>query len=258
MRKKRSPLKQSPLRVPGQSSDEAIERLISDGETKYIVFAVGFFTLAVLEWYRFITKAPYAPVLTTIVAAIVVGFCLLRIRTIRRQIGDHRLGRDGERAVAEILDDFRSRGYGVLHDIAGDGFNVDHVVISPHGIFAIETKTPRKAKGDHVHVEEGQLFVGAASWGKRPIRQAIAAGRWISELLEASTGKELPIRSVLVFPDWFVEPVPTDLKKQLWVLNPKALQAWIDGEPKSIPDADVHLATYHLSMYVRVKLQESA
>ena len=257
MSKKTSPLKQSPLRVPGQSSDEAIERLIEDEETKYTVVAVVFFTLAGLEWYRFIAKAPYAPVLWSIVAAIVVGYCILRIRTIRRQINDHRLGREGERAVAEILDGFKLKGYGVLHDIAGNGFNLDHVVISPHGIFAIETKTPRKAKGAQIHVKEGQLFVGAASWGKRPITQAIATGKWLSGLLEASTGKKLPIRSVLVFPDWFVEPIPTALKQQLWILNPKALASWIDGEHKRISDNDVHLATYHLSRYIRVKSNET-
>jgi hypothetical protein len=168
------------------------------------------------------------------------------------------LGREGERAVAEILDSFRLKGYGVLHDIAGDNFNIDHVVISPQGIFVIETKTARKVKGEHVGVEKGQLFIGSTTWGEGPIIQSIAAGKWLGQLLKSSTGKDFPIRSVLVFPDWFVEPIPSDLKKKLWILNPKALPSWIDGEPIRIQDEDVHLVTYHLSRYVRVMSEKSA
>jgi len=258
MSDKKSPLKQSPLRVPGQSSDEAIEQLISDEETKYVIYGAGFFVIAVLEWYRYIFKAPYAPVLTSVVAAIVVGYCILRIRSIRREIRDHTLGREGERAVAEILDVLRLKGYGILHDITGDNFNVDHVVISPQGIFVIETKTARKVKGEHIRVDHGQLYVGNNSWGEKPINQAIAVGEWIEELLKLSTGKDLPVRSVLVFPDWFVEPIPSDVKERLWVLNPKALLSWIENAPQRIPEDDVHLATYHLSRYVRVMSMESA
>jgi hypothetical protein len=258
MRDKKSPLKQTPLRVPGQSSDEAIERLISDEETKYVVYCVGFFTIAMLEWYRYIFNAPYSPVLTSIVAAIVIGYGILRIRSIRRDIRDHILGREGERAVAEILDVLRLRGYGVLHDIVGDDFNIDHVIISPQGIFVIETKTARKVKGEKVRVDHGELYIGNNSWGEKPIKQSIAVGEWIEELLKSSTGKNFPVRSVLVFPDWFVEPIPNDLKEHLWILNPKALQSWIELEPKRIPEDDVHLATYHLSRYIRVRSLKSA
>ena len=258
MAKRRSPLKQSPLRVPGQFADEAIERLIADEETKYIVFALTFFSLAGLEWYRYFTRAPYAPVLTTVAAVIVIGFSLVKIRAIQGQIRDFRLGRDGERAVAEILDDLKPLGCGVLHDIAGEGFNVDHVVVSTHGIFAIETKTPRKAKGDRIRVEEGRIMVGPASWGDRPINQVIAAGHWVGELLKASTGREMPVRPVLVFPDWSVDPVSIDVKRKVWVLNPKALPSWIENEPNRLPEEDVHLATFHLSRYIRVKTAETA
>jgi len=49
-------------------------------------------------------------------------------------------GRDGEREVAEILDELKSLGCQVVHDIQGQDCNVDHVVICSRGIFVIETK----------------------------------------------------------------------------------------------------------------------
>ena len=42
------------------------------------------------------------------------------------------LGRDGERAVGQFLEQqLLSEGARVIHDIPADGFNLDHVVISP-------------------------------------------------------------------------------------------------------------------------------
>ena len=33
------------------------------------------------------------------------------------------------------------KGYQVFRDLIGDGFNVDHVVIGPAGVFAVETRS---------------------------------------------------------------------------------------------------------------------
>ena len=52
--------------------------------------------------------------------------------------------KEGERIVAEYLDALRDEDCYVTHDLTGDKFNVDHVVIGPHGIFTVETKTISK------------------------------------------------------------------------------------------------------------------
>jgi hypothetical protein len=38
-------------------------------------------------------------------------------------------GREGEKAVGQYLERLRARGYQVLHDIPGENFNIDHVLI---------------------------------------------------------------------------------------------------------------------------------
>ena len=38
--------------------------------------------------------------------------------------------------------------------------------------------------------------------------QAQADAKWLREKLRASTEKEFPIRAVVLFPSWFVEPIP--------------------------------------------------
>jgi hypothetical protein len=46
--------------------------------------------------------------------------------------------------VGQFLERLRDDGARVFHDVPGEGFNLDHVVISPHGLCAIETKTYSK------------------------------------------------------------------------------------------------------------------
>jgi hypothetical protein len=43
----------------------------------------------------------------------------------------------------------------------------------------------------------------------------------------------------------------TQSKRRLWVLNPRALPAFLDNEPKRLADDDVKLASFHLSRFIR-------
>jgi hypothetical protein len=164
-----------------------------------------------------------------------------------------KLGRDGEKEVGQYLDMLREKGYRVFHDLLGEGFNVDHVIISPHGVFTVETKTRRKPRGKNavVRLDERGLTVG----GHVPDRDAMEQGRsqakWVHDVLMESTGKSFRTQPVIVFPGWFVEPMPKDRANDVWVLNPKALPSFIEKMPVSLPHEDVMLAAYHLSRYIR-------
>jgi hypothetical protein len=74
----------------------------------------------------------------TVFAAIGCGWQFMRQR---RQLAKLRLGRDGERVVGQFLEDLREDWARVFHDVPGDRFNLDHVVLSLNGFFVIETKT---------------------------------------------------------------------------------------------------------------------
>jgi hypothetical protein len=54
-----------------------------------------------------------------------------------------------------------------------------------------------------------------------------------------------------VFPGWFVERTTREIAAEIWVLNPKALSAFIENTPLSVADPDLHMAAYHLSRYIR-------
>jgi hypothetical protein len=252
-----SPLKAKPLRLPGESLDKEIDRWIND-KALGTLFAAGCFCfVAYFEWYGYLTHAPRRPVLFTVAAAAAVIFAGWRIWRIRRRVQRLKLGRDGERAVGQFLERLRDGGGQVFHDVPGEGFNLDHVVISPHGIYAIETKTLSKPwPGAKIVVEGDALSVAGQVPDRNPIKQVTAASRWLENELKKSTGKRCFVRGVVVFPGWFVEQ--RGPSGDVWVLEPKALPAFIDSAPAMISAADVALAAYHLSRYVRSEAKEAA
>jgi hypothetical protein len=203
-----------------------------------------------MEWAGHWFDLPRYPVHFTIVTALVATWVVWRFWTIRRRVQALKLGRDGERAVGEFLERLRSDGAHVFHDIPAEGFNLDHVVISPHGIYVIETKTLSKPIGDaRVVVDGDAVVVAGRSPDRAPLVQAAAEAHWLRQTLEASTGRRLPVRGVVVYPGWFVEQ--RSPRGDVWVLEPKALPAFIGGAPRVLADEDVRLAAYHLSRYVR-------
>jgi hypothetical protein len=253
----RSPLKAKPLRNPGESLDHEIERCISDTVVGYYLAAMVLCVLASMEWLGYLTHAPRHPLLFTVMAFVAAIVATWRILGIRRQVRQLRLGRDGERVVGQFLERLRDGGGQVFHDIPADKFNLDHVIISRHGVYAVETKTLSKPwSRATVTVEGDSIRVAGRVLDRDPIAQVSGAARWLECLLETSTGRRFPVRGVVVFPGWFVEQ--RSRTGPVWVLEPKALPAFIEREPMTIAASDVGLAAYHLSRYVRAEVEKAA
>lgn len=250
---KKSPLKAEPLRNPGQSLDEEINALWDDKGHFYIIFIIGFLVVAIVDWYRWITHTPINPVASTIIAVIVIVFCRYKLIGIKRKSNQLKLARDGEKVVGQYLDILREEGARILHDIKGENFNVDHVILSEHGIFVVDTKTHQKPiKSEaRIRVQDDEVYVNNYKVDRNPIKQSRALTKWVQDLLEETTGKKFPVQGVVVFPGWFVEKMHG--KEDVWVLNPKALPAFIRNSQQKIQMEDVLLAYFHLSRYVRLK-----
>jgi hypothetical protein len=250
---KRSPIKSKPLRYPGESLDQEILRLQDEIFTKYGVYAAFFITLALLEWLRYATNALPNPWIYSIVAFIVVAFTTYKVLQIKQRIKLLELGRDGERAVGEYLERLRSKGYAVFHDIVGEGFNIDHVVFAPTGVYAIETKTRSKpAKGSAKIIYDGKkILVDGLELERDPIIQSKSQSEWLISILHESTGKMFPVQPVILFPGWYIENKVPQSTGSVWVLNPKALPSFIENSKLKVSESDLHMASFHLSRYVR-------
>lgn len=247
-----SPLKGKPLRIPGQSLDEQIQSIVDDKVLTYLWYVGGFALIAVMEWIGYLTNSPRRPWLYTCLFVAALAYAAWKIIPLRREVQALRLGRDGERAVGQYLERLRTSGAHILHDLPGDGFNLDHVVISDRGIFVIETKTWSKPKGDaKIGLQDGELTVAGRKPDRDPVRQVQAQMAWLARTLEEMTGKKWPVRGALVFPGWFVAPDLRNAFEGMWVLEPKALPSFIAHEPVRLQRSDVYLANSCLARWIR-------
>lgn len=251
--KSRSPLKAAPLRNAGQSLDEEIQRILDNDALIYIVVSAFTVTLALLEWWKWYVNKPPQPYTYTILAIVVILYSLLKLVQIKRKLRKLHLARDGERIVGQFLEGLRENGYRVLHDIVGDKFNIDHLLIGPKGIFTIETKTMSKpAKGKpEINYDGTQILVNGFKPERDPVVQAKSQAYWVKELVKELTGRSIMVRPVVVYPGWFVNQTQKVGKPDVWVLNPKALTTFIENSEGNLSDEDVRTFNSHLSRYVR-------
>jgi hypothetical protein len=145
-------------RRPGQFLEERIERkALLAGACIAVVW-----TLAGLgfRWW---------PLSLVVVPAVLV---------VDRQIRDGRRldpareldGLEGERMVGEALEALAPRGVVAVHDLALERGNVDHVAITPQGVYAIEVKHLR---GGRFHIRRGRGLMQ----GNRPADAHAAQAR---------------------------------------------------------------------------------
>ena len=174
------------------------------------------------------------------VVALVVLLVVMarRVTTILARRNNTALGAFGERIVAEHLEPLKTTGHHVFHDVpAGDApagsttapFNLDHVVVGPGGVFAIETKTRRKGRTRVGFMAHEIIYDGRAlayPWGEdqHGLDQARRQAEWLAAHLHRQLGRPVPVRPILVFPGWMI------IRKgsgPVTVLNPKELPSAI-------------------------------
>ena len=131
---------------------------------------------------------------------------------IAKRLQHLKLGYSCELAVGQELEHIvrpQQHPYRVYHDIPFDGFNIDHLIISPNGVFVIETKGRAKPINDgskqfKVRVENDALhFPNHVETA--PLEQVRRNVTSVRNWLNSATGTEVPVGGILVLPGWFVE-----------------------------------------------------
>lgn len=227
-KERHSPLKEAPLRQAGQSLDEEISRRW-DEMLEYLIVSVVVAVLAGFEWWRWYFNSPPNPWLLTSLALVVCAYCGMRIVPLLHSLRKLKQGRDGERVIGHQLEALRAQGFKVLHDVPGDGWNIDHVLIGIKGIYCVETKTISKQKGETEITYDGQqVRINGLVPDRNPIIQVKSASRWLHDFIKRHTGKDFLLRPVLLYPGWFVSKQPSG--SDVWVLNEKVLPAFLEHE----------------------------
>ena len=211
--------------------------------------AIVFLVFAGLEWWRYYGPYRAEPVAYSLLAAIVLIYAGVRMLRLWPHLRDLKAARDAENDIGQFVDSLRQRGYRIFYDVVGNGFNLDHVLIGPAGIFILETKTPGKANGPVVFDGE-KIRVNGGEPERHTILQARKHANWVRGLLAECTGHDFEVRPVLMYAERSVEWTGRK-NRTIWVVNPKWLTSFLDHEPLRLSSEDIHLASFHLSRFAR-------
>jgi Nuclease-related domain len=222
-RRSKSPFKEKLLRPAGESLRLRIEEIHSDllecGMALSLVVAVTGILLFAFQTRDLVLNIGIWTGLA-IAGCFVGGFLWKKLRKFRENLRNYRLGFDGERYVAEKLGEIVPQGYRIFHDFVFDmkpggeatNFNIDHIVIGPAGVFAVETKTFRQpnselAKGDKSHEvkvnNDWMIFPGGYKT-KKPMDQARRNAQDLSKWLSGSSLEAVSVTPVVAMPGWYV------------------------------------------------------
>lgn len=177
---------------------------------------------------------------------IVCGFFLYRARKGMIHYANCKLGLMGELVVGGVLDRLSSDSVSVFHDLevketGKKPWNIDHIAITPTGVFLFETKARRKMLADSPDGQKGHkvIYDGVHLHFPQPMRpdrfgieQAERSAEWLSAKLTQLNGTHVPVKPALVLPGWFIE---TKGKSAVTVLNEKQIPMFLDSRDELIP-----------------------
>jgi len=235
-RKKPVPVGEKMMRSPGESLARMVEEKTETALWIYV--AVCIIPVMAIVALRGSPKESLSIWALSIWAVILVGlgfglsqFVFNRMLALSNAF----LGLKGERLVGEMLNRLLKDGFDVFHDypIEPDGrsVNIDHVVVGPNGVFAIETKTYRKPTDvtsgtNHELIYDGNLLKFPHFTSRKGIDQSIHNARLLGKQLETTLNHKVDVMPILTFPGWYVRSQSDD---PLLVRNTKTIRGTILG-----------------------------
>jgi hypothetical protein len=246
----RSPVEGPLRRLPGQSLRDERDKLLNDTASDYLLLIVIVWILAGWEWFRRWKPSAIAPEILTGIALLVTVYCAFRIFRLRREIRNLNQAEKGERRVSELLTQLRRKRYVAFDDVVVDQSNIDHVLVGPGGIFAIETKAWSIFGNGCVGVDEfGVLRLSSKPALKDPLRQATRSAANVSKILKEKMRRDFDVIPVLIFPGWTLKAAKAETG--VAVLNDAMISEFFESRPAVLSDDQITNICSHLDQTAR-------
>jgi len=144
--KKRSPLSRNLLRSPDESLRKKYDDLIRNiavDLTALPLLPLLLYTIHLTQSYLLNqVETVFRICLTVGLSLIVFLYLVYKLINKLRRVWKLRLGYEAEQAMGQELDQLMRHGAVVFHDLPADGFNIDHIAVTPKGVYAVEGVVP--------------------------------------------------------------------------------------------------------------------
>ena len=211
----RQPVKDKLLRPPGESCRWKMEQL-NEKIIEVGIWILGFPpTLLICYLSSTGTGAASRPISGVWISAFAVAAAALAVFVwnwigLVRERNNWRLAFSAERAVGEQLNQLMSEGCRVFHDfpLVGQG-NIDHIVVAPSGVHAIETRARRKGNASatrqaHEVMYDGQALEFPFHCDTRDLAQARVQAAQLAQILGDTLHLPILVQPILTLPGWYV------------------------------------------------------
>lgn len=250
------PFTEMPLRPPGESLRIKIEGL--EDELENSLFALMGTSFLAFVLLLFLPMAKSGVVWLALGLGLVASYAIYAPKLLRQlqQLWDYRLGLKGECAVGQELNQLVADGFQVFHDLPFENFNIDHVLVGPAGVWAVETKTRRKPAAIKGAAKALVTYDGQTlqfPWGndRFGLDQAERNAATLSKWLTASTGENTHVNAMLVLPGWWVE---RKARGTVTVLNPKEVRRAFPLRPENpLPPDRIQRIAFQLTERCRME-----
>jgi hypothetical protein len=233
----RSPIGIDLLRTPGHTVREQLDDASAD--VIWDVMVLGLAPMVLLATYLAQAHVIGLSRIWHLTPLYVGGGLLVILVVIRKmvkageRIDNLRAGFDAELAVGQELDKLMLSGARVFHDFPAENFNIDHVVISAQGVFAVETKgytKPGDMKGrEGATVVLDDQALRFPHWTtSEPLEQAERQAKWLSKWMTSALGQLVFVTPVVALPGWYVDDKRRN-RNALRVYSGRALEHLLDS-----------------------------
>jgi hypothetical protein len=184
-------------------------------------------------------------------AVAVIAWAVRDVVRFRRERRDWLNGMRGEMATAQALDRLQAQGCMVFHDLPGERGNIDHVVVAPNAVFAVETKW-RSKRGDGrksatVWFDGKALEFPNGYRDSKPVDQARACASDLAKHLKGKTGEYVKVVPVVALPGWYVKNKANPLAYEAVAINPKLAYELLNRAGPPISQAQRNRLVHALS-----------
>jgi hypothetical protein len=196
------------LRSPGESLWEQIEDKKLDIDTHLTMVAIVPLMLYIsyLQSSKTIVNAAILLIVGVLTTSI-VAYKLINLIKAKNKLS---LGYDAELSVGQELNALMRDGYYVFHDFPAENYNIDHVVVGPTGVFAIETKGRTKpiqkdGKSEFKIKYDGKQLIFPTWVETKPLEQAKRQAGSLQKWLSSAVGEQVEVKAILAIPGWYIE-----------------------------------------------------
>lgn len=217
-----------------------------------VIIAAMLALFAGLEWWYYLEPAMRSPYPATLLAMLTIAYASFNLWRVSPEMGYMKQAVESEQYVGELLEGLREHGYRVFHDLQSDDVDVDHVIVGTTGVFTIETQALSQRDGSRLQFDGETILLNGKPLKQNPVEQAKSQASWLKAALKLNVGKEYDVWPVVLFPGWAIEQ-PSSAFREMWVLEPKALSAFLAGKPQKLTMDEVKIISGQISLFIRAQ-----